>query len=618
MYVLGTAGHVDHGKSLLVQALTGIDPDRLAEEKERGLTIELGFAWLTLPSGRETSIVDVPGHERFVKNMLAGVGGIDVALLIIAADEGVMPQTREHLAILDLLDISHGLVVITKKDLVDQEMLELVTMDIEEVLKDTVLEGTSIITTSALTGEGLGELVEAIDGLLEATPQRRDIGRPRLSIDRVFTIKGFGTVVTGTLIDGRFSIGQQVEIVPGGQRASIRGLETHKKKLETALPGTRVAMNLSSMTVEALEKGFVVTTPGWLSPSKFLDLKLRASRDLSQSITHNKAVTFHTGAAEIPGKVRLLDAEKLNAGESGWAQMALNHPVAAANGDPFIIRSASGTLGGGKIIDARARRHRRFSKEVIESLQAREKGTPEDIINSTLQANEPAEFSSLLASCSLSAEEATRTIDTMIAENRLIKLGPEGPKALLFSREGWTRLMANVQKVMQSYHNQFPLRTGIPKEELRSRLNIPQQHFADALKRLAHEGILHEEGAVARAPAHEVSFSPKQQAEVDSFLESLETNPFSPSPGTLSQPELLNALIDKGKVVKLSENVIFAASAYDEMVKRITEHLKSEGKITVAQVRDMFGTSRKYALALMEHLDEQKVTRRIGDERVLR
>jgi selenocysteine-specific elongation factor len=618
MYVLGTAGHVDHGKSALVRALTGIDPDRLIEEKRRGLTIELGFAWLTLPSGKEVSIIDVPGHERFIKNMLAGVGGIDIALLIIAADEGVMPQTREHLAILDLLNISHGLVVITKKDLVDEEMLELVTMDAEDVLKGTALDGATMIATSAVTGEGMDDLISAIDSLLETAPQPRDIGKPRLSVDRVFTMKGFGTVVTGTLLDGRLSAGQQVEILPGGQRVNIRGLQSHKKKLETALPGSRVAINLTGIAVEELQRGIVLTTPGWLVPTRFIDVKLRAVSDLAQSISHNKSITFHTGASEVPGKLRLLDKEKLNPGESGWAQIILSQPVAAARGDLFIIRSSTGTLGGGIIVDTRARRHRRFQPSVIENLQAREKGSPEDIIMATLEASEPSEFKSLLSSCSLSQEDATKALEALVSENQVVRIGSEGPKALLFSFAGWNRLMTESQKTAGNYHSQFPLRSGMPKEELRSRLKISPQHFDGVFRKFIEEEGLIETGKLVRLPSHEVRFSDKQQAEVDALLKSLKENPFSPSHGTLSQPELLNALIDKRLVMKLSDNVIFAASAYDEMVKRIIEHLRSNGNITVAQVRDMFSTSRKYALALMEHLDEQKVTRRVGDERVLR
>ncbi|MDY6912132.1 MAG: selenocysteine-specific translation elongation factor [Chloroflexota bacterium] len=618
MYVLGTAGHVDHGKSTLVQALTGIDPDRLAEEKERGLTIDLGFAWLKLPSGREVSVVDVPGHERFIKNMLAGVGGIDLALLVIAADEGVMPQTREHLSIIDLLNVNKGIVVITKKDIVDDEMLELVTMDAEEVLHGTALEGSPLIVTSATTGEGLDDLLIAIDTMLESTAPRRDISKPRLSIDRVFTMKGFGTVVTGTLLDGTLSVGQQVEILPLGQRVNIRGLQMHKLKVDTASPGNRVAVNLSGISVEELQRGLVITTPGWLLPTRFADVRLRAVSDLTQPISHNKAITFHTGASEVTGKLRLLDKEKLNRGESGWAQLVLTHPVAVTRGDLFIIRSSTRTIGGGTIVDTRARKHRRFQNKVIESLMAREKGSPEDILAATLEANEPAEFEAILSQCSLSPDESKKAIETLISENRVVRLGSPGPRALLFSISGWNRLVNEVQKTTKTYHAQFPLRLGMPKEELRSRLKIPSQHFSSTLRRLVESGAIVEEGALARHPTHQVTFSEKQQIEVDAFLKALADNPFSPTVASVPDTELLNTLIDNQRVIKMSDSVIFTAWAYDEMVKRIVDHLKSNGKITVAEVRDMFQTSRKYALAVMEHLDEQKVTRRIGDERVLR
>jgi selenocysteine-specific elongation factor len=273
MYVIGTAGHVDHGKSTLVQALTGIDPDRLREEKERGMTIELGFAWLTLPSGKEVSIIDVPGHERFIKNMLAGVGGIDLALLVIAANESVMPQTREHLAILDLLRVKKGMAVIAKRDLVDEEMLELVMAEVEDVLKGTTLEGAPMIPVSAVTGEGIPELLSTLDTLLETTETRKDSGRPRLAIDRSFTMSGFGTVVTGTLIDGSLSVGMEAEIVPSGRVARIRGLQSHRQKIETASPGRRLAVNLSGVSHDQIQRGEVLTIPGWLRPTIALDVR---------------------------------------------------------------------------------------------------------------------------------------------------------------------------------------------------------------------------------------------------------------------------------------------------------------------------------------------------------
>src|SRR3990172_5783155 len=338
MYTIGTAGHVDHGKSALVRVMSGIDPDRLAEEKERGMTIDLGFAWLQLPSGREISIVDVPGHERFIKNMLAGVGGIDLALLVIAADEGVMPQTREHLAIIDLLGITHGIVALTKADLVDPDLLELARADVEDVLAGTSLEGAPVIACSGVTRLGLDELLAAVAAQLAKTPARRDIGRPRLPIDRVFTMTGFGTVVTGTLIDGSLTVGQEVEILPGGIRSRIRGLQSHGKKVEVASPGRRTAVNLTGLAVDDLRRGMVVTSPGWLRAATALDVRLRAVRHLPRPVRHNTGITFHTGSAEVAGRLLLLDADQLRPGETAWAQVRLEGPVPALKGDHFIIR----------------------------------------------------------------------------------------------------------------------------------------------------------------------------------------------------------------------------------------------------------------------------------------
>ena len=338
MFVLGTAGHVDHGKSKLVEALTGIDPDRLREEKERGLTIDLGFAWLKLPSGHEIGIVDVPGHERFIKNMLAGVGGIDIALLVVAADEGVMPQTREHLAILDLLEVEKGLVAITKKDLVDEEMLELVTMEVEETIKPTALAGSPVLAVSAVTGEGLPELVAAINSTLDTAQPRKDLGRPRLPIDRIFTIAGAGTVVTGTLIDGSLSVGDEVEIMPGGLRARLRSLQMHKTRLSEASPGSRIAANLVGVATSELQRGDVVAKPGTLSPSSIITGRLTLLSFMHRPLRHNATVSFHTLTAEATAKVRLLDVDELEPGGSALAQFLLDRPVATLRGDHFIIR----------------------------------------------------------------------------------------------------------------------------------------------------------------------------------------------------------------------------------------------------------------------------------------
>jgi selenocysteine-specific elongation factor len=618
MYVLGTAGHVDHGKSVLVHALTGIDPDRLREEKEREMTIDLGFAWLKLPSGREISIVDVPGHERFIKNMLAGVGGIDLALLVVAADEGIMPQTREHLAILHLLHVERGIVAITKRDLVDEEWLELVSMEVGDLIQGTTLAQAPILPVSAVNGEGLGELVSTIDSLLDTTPPKNDIGRPRLPIDRAFTVAGFGVVVTGTLIDGHLSLGQEVEILPQGVKSRIRGLETHKRKIEIALPSSRVAANLAGIATGELERGDVVTNPGWFVPTKAVDARLCLLPHLSRPLTHNTTITFYTGATEVEAKVRLLEKEKLEPEEASWAQFIFPHPIAVAKGDLFIIRSPRDTLGGGEIVDPHARRHRRFHAATINSLAAREKGTPEEILLATLEAKEPSELRALLAYSNLSSDEASRAIQTLASQKKVIVLGDKGSRSLLFSASGWKKLEEKVKETVQYYHRQFPLRRGMPKEELRGKLKLQAPSFAAILRHLLQDGALVEEGVTVCLPFHQVQLTKEQQAQVDAYLSSLNQDPYSSPSEFLPSPELLDLLIEQRQIVKVSDNIIFAASAYDEMVQRIIGCIKLHGKITVGEVRNLFQTSRKYAVALMEHLDERKITRRIGDERVLR
>ncbi|GER87359.1 hypothetical protein KDW_15210 [Dictyobacter vulcani] len=341
MSCIGTAGHVDHGKSTLVKALTGIDPDHLTEEKERGMTIDLGFAWLKLPDGQEVSIVDVPGHESFIKNMLAGVGGIDAALLVIAADEGIMPQTREHLAILDLLRVSRGIVVLTKADLVDEEWLELVRDEVAEYLKPTILADAPIIPVSAYTGQGLPELLSTLETLLHTASERKNIARPRLPIDRVFSLTGFGTIVTGTLLDGVLKVGQEVEILPQGKKSRIRSLQTHKQQLEETVPGRRVAINLASIARTELERGNVIALPGQLHPTMLIDARLHLWSEAPRSLVHNTAVDFYSGSQEVAARVRLLDTDELLPGQSAWVQLRLNSAAVVARRDRFILRIPS-------------------------------------------------------------------------------------------------------------------------------------------------------------------------------------------------------------------------------------------------------------------------------------
>jgi selenocysteine-specific elongation factor len=617
MYVLGTAGHIDHGKSALVRALTGIDPDRLPEEKRREMTIDLGFAWFKLPSGREVSIVDVPGHERFIKNMLAGVGGIDLALLVIAADEGVMPQTREHLAIVDLLNIRKGIVVISKKDLVDDEGLGLAIMEAEELIKRTTLAEAPIVTVSAVTGDGLPDLIAAIDHILDFALQRKDIGRPRLPVDRIFTIKGFGTVVTGTLIDGKLRTGQNVEVLPPGLETHVRSIEIHKHRTDLALPGNRVAVNLANIETEELNRGMVITTPGWLKPIRLLDVKLKAVSDLASPVTHNMSVTFYAGASEVAGKIRLLDKETFTASESGWAQIWLTSAVAVVEGDYFVVRSAQATVGGGQIVDTHPRRHRRFQPSVIDNLKARE-DVMGDAILAMLETKGTFEVGELALQCYMSEADAKKRVESLVEAGRAVLVSSVKGQQLCFSSSYWKHLIEEATKLIREYHSLFPLRQGMPREEFRSRLRIQPQHFDGIVRKLAEGGNLVDEGVVVRLASYGVRLSPAQQARVDAFLKMLAESPYCPPTDSPLEPELLNLLVQQKKVVMVGKGIVFSASIYEEMVKRIIEHLRSQGKITGAEVRDLFHTSRKYALALMEYLDAQKVTRRIGDDRVLR
>jgi len=608
---------VDHGKSVLVEALTGIDPDRLRAEKERGMTIDLGFAWLKLPSGREVSIVDVPGHERFIKNMLAGVGGIDLALLVIAADEGVMPQTREHLAILDLLQVSNGIVVVTKRDLVDDEMLELATLEAGEVLAGTSMEQAPIIAVSAVTGEGLPELVATIDRVLDKAVPKKDSGKPRLPVDRVFTMSGFGTVVTGTLVDGQLVVGQEVEVVPRSLKTHIRGLQAHKQKAQTVAPGSRVAVNLSGIATDELGRGDVVTVPGWLRPARAVDVKLNLLKSAPHGVSHNTTVTFHTGAAEAQAKVRLLDADRAEPGDTVFAQLVLDHPVAAVKDDLFIVRSATETLGGGRIIDSRPKRHRRFHPATIQGLNARGQGTAEEVILATLDPKVPAEVRGLAVRCNLPAAEVEKALESLAGTRQAVIAGKPGSQ-IVFSAAAWGNQSREVEQVLGQYHRQYPLRQGMPREELKGKLRVHAKFGDSVLGRLLEDGVLAEAGLEVSLPGHEVRLTPQQQAAVDTYLKGLSSNPYAP-PGDLRlDPDLLNMLVAQGRVVKIGGDVVFAAAAYKEMVEGITVHLRTHGRVTVAEVRDMFSTSRKYALALMEHLDSQKITRRVGDERVLR
>ena len=621
MYVIGTAGHVDHGKSTLVKALTDIDPDRLPEEKEREMTVDLGFAWMTLPSGREVSIVDVPGHERFIKNMLAGVGAIDLALLIVAADESVMPQTWEHLAILDLLQINRGLVVVTKTDLVDEEMVDLVKAEVEDALEGTALQGFPMVGVSAYSGDGLDELKEEIDRILDQTQSRSDLGRPRLPVDRCFSITGFGTVVTGTLIDGALAVGQEVELAGSRQKARIRGLQSHKSRVDQSQPGVRLAVNLSGIARDDVPRGEVLTTSGWLRPTQRLDARIRMVKGAPHPLRHNQGVSFHLFTSESNARVRLLDADRLVPGSEGWAQILLNEPMPALKGDFFIIRSAEDTLGGGQVVDpAPRRRHRRFNPEVVERLMMLDQGTGEDVLLTVAEQWGPCNLATLSQRSNLPAPEVLERTAILAGQEQVVVIGELGTDtdAVVFSAQGWNVLRNKLDIALQTYHAQYPLRRGTPVQEIRNRLGLSLSVHQKVVARLSREDRLVEDGPYLRATSHQVMLNSRQEKEAADYLAALDREPYAPPTENPVDSELLAMLADQGKVVKVNDSIVFSASAYQDMMGKITAHLQSEGSITVAQTRTMFNTSRKYALPLLEYLDQQQVTRRVGDERVLR
>ncbi len=634
MSCIGTAGHVDHGKSTLVTALTGIDPDRLAEEKARGMTIDLGFAWLTLPSGREVSIVDVPGHESFIKNMLAGVGGIDVALLVVAADEGVMPQTEEHLAILDLLRVRSGVVALTKSELVEDDWLELVREEIAERLSPTTLAGAPILPCSAMTGVGLPELLAALDGALDGIARRRDMGRARLPIDRVFSITGFGTVVTGTLQDGALRLGQEVEVLPRGLRARIRGLQAHKHGVEEGNPGGRLAVNLAGLATSDLKRGDVLTLPGRLRSTTALDVRLEVLASAPRPIDHSAELDLYLGAAETPARVLLLDGDELRPGEQGWAQLRLARPIVAAHGDRFILRipSPSLTVGGGTVVEPWARRHRRRDAWVLARLEVLVQGDPAEVVRAALRAETSGGKRGAGSFGGRSAEEVARAtglppadaeaaLGDLVARELALRVG-----TAYHAAEDWQRLRAESERLLGEYHRQYPLRPGMPREEWRARLGLRARELGDVVGALAATGTLVEvagsgQGAYLKLPTHEPRLTPAQERAVAEQLARFEREPFTPPTRPEVEqalgPEVTAALVEQGTLVKLGETILLSRSAYREALRRLVGHLRAHGTLTVAEARDLLGTSRKYMLAILEHTDQQRITTRRGDDRVL-
>ncbi len=613
MFVIGTAGHVDHGKSLLVERLTGIDPDRLREEKARGMTIDLGFAWLTLPSGRSVSIVDVPGHERFIKNMLAGAGGVDLALFVVAADDGVMPQTREHLAILDLLGVARGVVALTKCDLVDEDWLGLVSADIEALLQGTTLAGAPVIPCSSVTGAGIDGLLAALDVALDALPAKRDLGRARLPIDRVFTISGFGTVVTGTLIDGTLAVGDDVEAVPGGQRGRIRGLQSHRDKVERALPGTRTAVNLSGIPRENLRRGMVIAAPGSLRPVTVLDARIRAVSDAPRALRHGARLSLHAFADEAEAQLRLLDCDSTAPGGEAWAQLRLAAPVALLRGDRFVLRTPDDTVAGGVVVDVAPKRHRRGDPAVLRTLAALLSGRPEDRVLEAIARRPFIDVDGIARELSIDVP----AVDTAIRD-----LGPaitplgEGNSRRFATASFERSLRERALAALAAFHASHHLRTGMPFEEFRTRLGVDPVQLAPLLEAWSpHVAV---RGPVIAIASFTPTLTLAERSAADAFLAALRASPAAPPSPNGLDGALLAFLVDSGAIVDAGDGMVFDAASFNSMRDRIVAHIEQHGAITLAQARDLLGTSRRYVQSILEYLDRARITVRHGDQRQLR
>lgn len=616
MFVVGTAGHVDHGKSTLIQALTGIDPDRLREEKSRGMTIELGFAWLELPSGAEISIVDVPGHERFIKNMLMGSGGVDVALLIVAADEGVMPQTREHMSILDLLGIETGIVVMTKKDLVDQDWLDLVTLDVQEALEGTLLEHAEVVAVSAENGEGLHELRSTLDKLISDLPSHKSTGNPRLPVDRSFTITGFGAVVTGTLADGSLKTGQEVEILPSGRRARIRSLQVHEESVEQVGPGTRLAVNLSGIDHSDIQRGDLVTSVDWLESSTAFDATFRVIPDAPRPVRHNHRVTLFTGTRETPATIRVLQGDQIMPGASGWVQIRTQEKVPVVRGDSLVVRDTENTLGGGQVLEPKAPRRKRNDSETIKVLETIASGSSEDVLCNALVGIEPVTLAQLSGATGTNISEVETAVETLEAEGRIKRLGEDS--SYIISTGGWQSTGEIATSTLTAFHRSYPLRQGMPLQDFRGQLKLKSAAFAAVSSSLISEGLISTNKATVKIPSHEPTLSPDQETEAADFLKLIATDRYSPSTERPIGIEILQYLSERGDVVRISGDIVYPADAYEEMEAKIIASGADGAEISITSVREMFGTSRKYTLAVLEHMDSKGLTRRTGDSRFAR
>jgi selenocysteine-specific elongation factor len=627
--VVGTAGHIDHGKTSLVKALTGTDTDRLPEEKARGITIDLGFAFLEEPGGLTIEIVDVPGHERFVRNMLAGVGGIDLAMLVIAADEGVMPQTREHLAICSLLKIKAGLIALTKADLVEADWLELVKEDVAGVVHGTFLEGAPILPVSAKTGQGLDALRAALRSLAASVPPRGTDQLPRLPIDRVFTVRGFGTVVTGTLTAGTLAADDRVEVYPRGAEAKIRGLQAHGHSVTSARAGQRTAVNLQGLERAALTRGDVVGLPGTLVPSMLVDGTLELLPDAPRPVKTRARVRFHVGTSEIMARAILLDRAELAPGETAFARFRLEAPLVARPADRFVVRSYSPvvTIGGGTLLDVDPPRFKRKGPALVEHLTLLQTGSPEVVLEEHIRhvGAGGVRLATLSGRVPFGPARLRELLEKLQAAGRVIAVDRDW----FIHPDSFARLRGLLLDELAAFHRASPLKSGMSREELRGRAGAADERvFGFLLSSLDAEGTVKADRDKVRLASHEVRLSPEQQRIVDTLESEFSRAEAAPPSAEEAlgragvagddEHELFQLLVQSGKLVRVKDSLFFHARALESIQGKLVALLRERKEIGPSDIKDLLGISRKYAIPLLEFFDQRRVTARVGERRILR
>ncbi|QXM07469.1 selenocysteine-specific translation elongation factor [Crassaminicella indica] len=626
--IIGTAGHIDHGKTTLIKALTGVDADRLKEEKKRGITIELGFAHFDLPSGKRAGIIDVPGHEKFIKNMLAGVGGIDIVLLVIAADEGFMPQTQEHLDILSILEVKRGIIVLTKTDLVEKDWLELVKDEIKEKVKGTFLEKASIVSVSAVNGYGLDTLVELIDNMTEET-EAKDLLIPfRIPVDRVFSIAGFGTVITGTQIEGTIEEGDALMIYPQQIQTKVRHLQVHGETVKTSYAGQRVAINLANVKKEEISRGNVLAKIDSMQPSMMLDVKISLLKNTQRVIKNRSRLRLYHGTSEILCRIVLLDREELKCGESCYAQLRLEDEIAAKRGDHIVIRfySPMETIGGGIILDPHPVKHKRFKEDVLKQLRIKEEGNSEQIVEEAIKrfSNQFENINFYAVKTGMSVEIIKKIIDSLMQNNKVIKLFGD----VIIHKSYLKEIEEKMKNILDEYHKNNPLTFGISKEEFRNKVisQVKGRLYDEILSYFVKNKILKQFNNFIALYDFHIIYTKEQEKIKNEIEKTYLTSGFNPP----SLKEVLKtekdekvygqvfyALVDMNCLVKINEDIFMHIKNYEKAIKMMKDYIKDQGSITLSEFRDLLGTSRKYALPLLEHFDQMKITKRVGEKRIL-